>query len=136
MINILRDIPADLSAGRCYIPRKSLEEHGLSASDLTEPGNMPRFKPLYDRYLDLTESHFDAAIDYIGMLPHSQFRLRGSCMLPVVIGKRTVKLLRNGNVLDPSNRIKIGRADVEGVVKSVVMAVPFPGRSKRLLEDA
>ena len=57
-------------------------------------------------------------------------------MLPVVIGKRTVKLLRNGNVLDPSNRIKIGRADVEGVVKSVVMAVPFPGRSKRLLEDA
>jgi farnesyl-diphosphate farnesyltransferase len=29
MINILRDIPSDLALGRCYIPRKSLEEHKL-----------------------------------------------------------------------------------------------------------
>jgi len=136
MINILRDIPADLRSGRCYIPNSTLVDHALSASDLTDPGNMSRFRPLYDQYLDLTESHFKAAIEYIGMLPHSQFRLRGSCMLPVIIGKRTAKLLRKGNVLDRNNRIKIDRSDIERVVKSVVMAVPFPGRSMRLLEEA
>ena len=136
MINILRDIPADLRTGRCYIPKSSLDQHGLSAHDLRDPENMPRFRPLFDQYLDMTESHFKAAIQYIGMLPHSQFRLRGSCMLPVIIGKRTAKLLRNGNVLERNSRIKIDRSDIESTVKSVVMAVPFPGRSNRLLEAA
>lgn len=135
MINILRDIPADLRSGRCYIPMTSLSEHGMEPSDLTEESNIDRFRPLYDRYLDLTDSHLEAAVQYIGMIPHGQFRLRGSCMLPVVIGKQTVSLLRAGNVLDYSSRIKIQRSDIEKVVSRVIMAVPFPGRSQKLLED-
>ncbi len=135
MINILRDIPTDLSLGRCYIPRESLVEHGLAPVDLLEPGNMERFKPLYDKYLDITDSHLEAAAQYIGLIPHSQFRLRGACMLPVVIGKRTASMLREGNVLDPENRIKIDRSEVKSVVRKVVLAIPFQGMSKNLLED-
>tara|TARA_B100000686_G_scaffold351848_1_gene451895 strand:- start:11030 stop:12028 length:999 start_codon:yes stop_codon:yes gene_type:complete len=135
MINILRDIPSDLSLGRCYMPRRSLVEHGLTPEDLLEPGNMEQFKPLYDKYLDITESHLEAAVQYIGLLPHSQFRLRGACMLPVVIAKRTASMLRRGNVLDAENRIKIDRSEVKAVVRKVVMAIPFQGMSKNLLGD-
>ncbi|MBR79890.1 MAG: farnesyl-diphosphate farnesyltransferase [Euryarchaeota archaeon] len=135
MINILRDIPSDLSLGRCYIPRRSLIEHGLTPEDLLEPENMEQFKPLYAKYLDITESHLDAAVEYIGLLPHTQFRLRGACMLPVVIGKRTTSMLRRGNVLDPDNRIKIDRSEVKSVFRKVVMAIPFQKSSKNLLEE-
>ena len=135
MINILRDIPSDLSLGRCYIPMISLVEHGLTPDDLLDPRNMGQFKPLYDKYLDITESHLEAAVQYIGLLPHGQFRLRGSCMLPIVIGKRTVSKLRNGNVLDPNNTIKIDRSEVKAVVRKIVFSVPFEGMSKKLLED-
>ena len=86
--------------GRCYIPSSSLSAHGLAPADLLDEGNMESFRPLFDSYIDLAESHLDAAVEYIGMLPHRQLRLRGSCMLPVLIGQRTLMLLRQGNVLD------------------------------------
>ena len=135
MINILRDIPADLELGRCYIPRRSLDEHGMSPSDLLDSSKMESFRPLYNEYLDLTDQHLDSAVQYIEMLPHSQFRLRGSCMLPVIIGKKTVSLLRGRNVLDPDKKVKISRSEVKEVVKKVIMAVPFKGSSKRLLRE-
>ena len=135
MINILRDIPADLELGRCYIPRRSLDEHGMSPSDLLDSSKMESFRPLYNEYLDLTDQHLDSAVQYIEMLPHSQFRLRGSCMLPVIIGKKTVSLLRGRNVLDPQKKVKISRSEVKEVVKKVIMAVPFKGSSKRLLRE-
>ncbi len=135
MINILRDIPADLDLGRCYIPRKSLEEHNLSPQDLLDESKMEVFRPLYEEYLDLTSEYLESAIQYIEMIPHSQFRLRGSCMLPVIIGKRTVSLLRGRNVLDRKNKIKIDRSEIKEVVKQVVMAVPFKGSSQRLLNN-
>ena len=135
MINILRDIPADLALGRCYIPRKSLEEHKLSPQDLLDKSKMDSFRPLYEEYLDLTSEYLKSAIQYIEMIPHSQFRLRGSCMLPVIIGKRTISLLRGRNVLDRKDRIKIDRSEIKDVVKQVVMAVPFKGPSKRILSD-
>ena len=135
MINILRDIPADLALGRCYIPRKRLEEHKLSPQDLLDNSKMDSFRPLYEEYLDLTSEYLKSAIQYIEMIPHSQFRLRGSCMLPVIIGKRTISLLRDRNVLDRKDRIKIDRSEIKDVVKQVVMAVPFKGSSKRLLSD-
>ena len=134
MINILRDIPSDLSLGRCYIPESSLVEIGLTPDDLLNPSNMDLFKPLYNSYLDLTDSHLEAAVEYIGLIPHNQFRLRGACMLPVVIGKRTISKLRSGNVLDPENRIKIARSEIKSVLRKVVMSVPFEGMSKKLLD--
>ena len=100
MINILRDIPEDLRFGRCYIPRQELDKHGMKPDDLLTPSNIGKFRPLYDEYLDLTNEHLDAAIEYIKMLPETQFRLKASCMLPVLIGQRTVTLLRDGNILD------------------------------------
>jgi farnesyl-diphosphate farnesyltransferase len=135
MINILRDIPADLSLGRCYIPSTRLAENGLAPNDLLKTSSMNSFRPLYNEYLDLTDNYLISAIQYIEMIPHSQFRLRGSCMLPVIIGKRTVSMLRGKNVLDPSNRIKINRSEIKDVVKKVLLAVPFKGPSKKLLSE-
>ena len=105
MINILRDIPEDLRFGRCYIPVEELAKHNLQPKDLLNPNNIDKFRPLYDEYLDLTNEHLDEAVEYIKMLPETQFRLKASCMLPVLIGQRTVSLLREGNILDSSDRI-------------------------------
>ena len=135
LINILRDIPADLRMGRCYIPSKSLSDIGMEPMDLLDAENMGHFKPLFDSCIDVAESHLDAAVEYIGMLPHSQFRLRGACMLPVLIGQRTLALLRDGNVLEPSNRIKVTRDEINGLLKTVAFAVPFAKKSRDLLSQ-
>tara|TARA_B100001105_G_scaffold89318_1_gene70977 strand:+ start:657 stop:1670 length:1014 start_codon:yes stop_codon:yes gene_type:complete len=135
LINILRDIPEDMRMGRCYIPSSSLSAHGMEPADLLDKGNMERFRPLFDSYIDIAESHLDSAVEYIGMLPHSQLRLRGACMLPVLIGQRTLSLLREGNVLDSDSRIKITRSDINGLLKRVALAIPFAKSSEALLNE-
>ena len=134
MINILRDIPEDLRFGRCYIPEQELAKHDLKPEDLFEPSNIEKFRPLYDEYLDLTNEHLDAAIEYIKILPETQFRLKASCMLPVLVGQRTVTLLRDGNILDSSDRIKVTRDEMKSYARKLLRALIIPGGVKRLLE--
>jgi len=133
MINILRDIPEDLRFGRCYIPGHRLEEHGLTPSDLLDSSNIEKFRPLYDRYLDLTSEHLDAAVEYIRMIPDRQLRLKAASMLPVLIGQRTVTLLREGNILDSEEKIKITRDEMKGYFKKLLRALIIPGGVQRLL---
>jgi farnesyl-diphosphate farnesyltransferase len=135
LTNILRDIPEDLRFGRCYIPEESLAEIGLEPSDLLEAKNMDIFRPLYNQYIDLASAHMDAAIEYIGMLPYSQFRLRGACMLPVLIGQRTLTFLRNQNVLDAENRVKVLRPEIEELMKKTKRSLLIPGGGQRLLKS-
>ena len=134
MINILRDIPEDLRFGRCYIPKQDLDKYGLNPEDLLNPENIDKFRPLYDQYLDLTNEHLDEAIEYIKMLPETQFRLKASCMLPVLIGQRTVTLLREGNILDSADRIKVTRDEIKSYARKLLRALIIPGGVKRLLE--
>jgi len=134
MINILRDIPEDLRFGRCYIPKEALERYNLSPEDLMDDKNIDAFRPLYDEYLDLTNGHLDAAIEYISMLPDSQLRLKASCMLPVLIGQRTVTLLRTGNVLNSEERIKVTRDEIKSYARKLLRALIIPGGVNRLLQ--
>lgn len=133
MINILRDIPEDLRFGRCYIPGHRLEEHGLTPNDLLDSSNIAKFRPLYDAYLDLTSEHLDAAVEYIRMIPDRQLRLKAASMLPVLIGQRTVTLLREGNILDSEEKIKITRDEMKGYFKKLLRALIIPGGVQRLL---
>ena len=134
MINILRDIPEDLRFGRCYIPIQELTKHQMEPEDLLSPSNIEKFRPLYDDYLDLTNEHLDAAIEYIKMIPETQFRLKASCMLPVLIGQRTVTLLRDGNILDSADRIKVTRDEIKSYARKLLRALIIPGGVRRLLE--
>lgn len=115
MTNILRDIPADIELGRCYIPKEKLNEINLDLESLRSSESIDSFRPLYDEYLDLTCDHYDAAIQYIRMIPRKHRRLRTACIMPVVIGLETIKLLRSGNILDAENRIKVDRKSIRRI---------------------
>ena len=133
LINILRDLPEDLRAGRCYIPATVLSEHNLKPTDLLEQETMDRFQPIYTSYLKKTVDYFEAAASYIDMLPFSQFRMRGACTLPVVIGLKTVRLLQQENILKNENRIKISRPEVKLMMRQSALALTSRKRTKKLI---
>jgi len=133
LINILRDIPEDLNLGRCYIPTESLAKYDLTAGDLLDPENMEKFRPLFDEYINTAAAHLEAAVEYIGLLPYRQFRLRGACMLPVLIGQRTLTLLRTQNVLDGENRVKVLRPEIKKLTRKTMFSLPFRSWSQKLL---
>ena len=134
MINILRDIPEDLSIGRCYIPLNRLEEVGLNPVELTDVSNHEKFDPIYQSLLDITQGHLDAAKQYIQMLPGAQIRLKIACLLPVLIGQKTVNLLRTSKILDSSERVKVPRKIVKRLMIRSVFSAMIPGGTKRLLK--
>jgi farnesyl-diphosphate farnesyltransferase len=132
LFNILRDIPADLKKGRCYIPAKKLAASGLAPVDLLRPETEPRFRPLYSRYLDLMESYLAAGWEYTNLIPFGQMRVRLACAWPILIGLKTVPLLRSRNVLDPQQRMKIDRREVKQMMLSTVIFYPFQRKWRQL----
>lgn len=136
MTNILRDIPADIALGRCYIPSQRLAEFGLTHEDLRNPESISAFRPLYDSYLDLACDHYEAAIRYIRMIPRKHRNLRMACILPVAIGLDTLSLLRTGNVLDAGERIKVSRNRIKRIAALSAIGTRFKGLENRLLNKA
>jgi farnesyl-diphosphate farnesyltransferase len=132
LVNILRDLPADLKKGRCYIPTDKLAEAGLAPVDLLSPANEIKFRPLYNRYLDLAKSHLAAGWEYTNLIPFTWMSLRLACAWPVLIGLRTIERLRTGHVLNPQQRIKISRAEVRNVILQSVVCYPLPGVWRKL----
>src|SRR5262245_10164193 len=51
MTNVLRDVPADLRQGRCYVPAAELAALGLTPRELLDPGAAVRAQPLLRRLL-------------------------------------------------------------------------------------
>ena len=56
-------------------------------------------------------------------------------MLPVLIGQRTLTLLRTGNVLDAENRVKVSRDEIKILIKKTKRSLIIPGGSKKLLKS-
>ncbi|MGH7953122.1 MAG: phytoene/squalene synthase family protein [Limisphaerales bacterium] len=127
LVNILRDLPADLKNGRCYLPTQKLEQAKLLPETLLSPAKEKKFLPLFHEYLDKTESHLAAGWDYTNCLPFGQFRARLACAWPILIGMKTIEKLRAANVVELQQRIKISRAEVRGVLLRSAASYPFPG---------
>jgi farnesyl-diphosphate farnesyltransferase len=126
LVNILRDIPADLRKGRCYIPRQALRQAGLAPEDLLSTANEPRFRALYHAHLDQAASHLRAGWNYTNALPRGQCRLRLACAWPVLLGARTLRELRRENILDPARRVKVPRAVFYAIIARTILLSPFP----------
>jgi len=108
LVNILRDLPADLKAGRCYLPADELSELGLSPDSLR---NSPRqVRPLLSRWLLTARRHLEDGGRYIESLKN--VRIRFACILPWYLGMRTLALLARESPLETDRRIKVCRSEV------------------------
>ncbi len=113
MTNVLRDLPQDLRIGRCYVPRQDLAAVGLLPADLLQPTAMARLRPLVDDLLAGALADYREAWAYARAIPRTEIRLRLACVWPMLIGLRTLALIRQADdLLDPAVTVKISRAAV------------------------
>ena len=135
-MNILRDLPADLKNGRCYLPMEKLEPAELFPEILLSPANEAKFLPFYHRYLDEAKSHLRAGWTYTNTLPFGQFRVRLACAWPILIGVKTIEKLRAANVIELRRRVKVSRGEVRGIMLRSMLASPLPFAWRRLFPAA
>jgi farnesyl-diphosphate farnesyltransferase len=105
LVNILRDMPKDLRIGRCYLPVSQPEV-------LLDPNNLVTIEHIYRHWLDIAAEQLDAGWRYTLAIPANQKRLRLACVWPIWIGLKTIARLRRANPLDPTQRVKVSRAEV------------------------
>ncbi|MGA3162767.1 MAG: phytoene/squalene synthase family protein [Verrucomicrobiota bacterium] len=132
LVNILRDLPADLRNGRCYLPADKLVEAGLQPADLLSPANEAKFLPLFRECLNKAESHLAAGWAYTNSLPFGQVRVRLACAWPILIGIRTIGQLRAASMLELQQGIKISRNEVRCILLWSAFSYPFPGLWRKL----
>ncbi len=136
LVNILRDMPRDLQAGRCYLPAPALAALGLSPAALLDPANEERVRPLHVAWRMRARDHLAAGWRYTSRIPQGQYRLRLACAWPVLLGMRTLAKLEDGGFLDPSRRIKVSRAEFKSLVIGSVLRLPFRSAWERQFSRA
>jgi len=132
LVNVLRDVPADLRQGRCYLPQNRLSGLKIAPSDLLEPSNFGHVQSFYNELLSLAEGHLQAGWQYTNTLPRSCVRLRLGCAWPILIGLATIAKLRVANVLDADRRVKVSRAQVRRIMFGSLCGQIIPSLWRRL----
>jgi farnesyl-diphosphate farnesyltransferase len=132
LTNVLRDVPADLRHGRCYLPARELAALGLSSRDLLEPARAAAARPLLARLLRDALDHYDAAWRYTLAIPRAEWRLRLACAWPLLIGLGTLAAIaRHPNPLAVERPIKISRGAVRAILARSSLAVWSDGALRR-----
>lgn len=131
LVNILRDLPGDLSRKRCYMPQDGLDSVGLSAADLALPEMETRFRPVYRRWLETARDHLRAGWEYVLLVPPREKLMRLACAWPVLIGWATIQKLERANPLEAS-KVKVPRKWIYRMIRLSLVTWFVPGAIENL----
>ena len=131
LVNILRDLPADLRAGRCYLPEPELRAAGTSPAPLAH--DPAKAQPVFDLWRARAAAYLDDGFRYIAALRSP--RLRAGCFLPWYLGVRTLDLMAKTSPLASAGKIKVPRSTVR---RALALAAPvaFSDAALRALHPA
>jgi farnesyl-diphosphate farnesyltransferase len=124
MTNVLRDVPTDLSNGRCYLPADELATLGLVPADLLDRQRTPLARPLFDRLLSWTLEHYDVAWRYTLAIPRREWRIRLACAWPLSIGLATLaELAGHADPLSATPPVRLTRRAVRRILAHSALTV-------------
>jgi farnesyl-diphosphate farnesyltransferase len=128
LVNIVRDVGADLRAGRCYLPADELHPLNISTADLaTNPGAA---EPILARWRERAEEGIAAGIEYACAIRSARVRL--ATVLPALIGARTLALLKNAGSSVFTEKIKVPRAEVRQILLRTTASLASPQVLRRM----
>ena len=94
LVNILRDLPADLAGGRCYLP-------------VADPHDTVRLLEAHREWVGRASGWVGEGFVYAAALPSR--RLRAASVLPAMIARETLERLRDADWERLRTRVKIPR---------------------------
>ncbi len=105
LINVLRDLPADLRQGRCYLPADELAAAGTSPATLRDEPLLAR--PVVARWHERATTLLASGREYLEAV--RPWRVRAACFLPWSLGRETLALMRAQPPLETAQRLKVPR---------------------------
>jgi farnesyl-diphosphate farnesyltransferase len=112
LVNILRDLPVDLAAGRCYLPADELAVQHITPQDLRE--NPRLAQSVVDHWIQRARSLLNQGRLYIASI--NVRRIRFACYLPWRLAGQTLDLLEQQSPLATRSKLKVPRSTVRAAV--------------------
>ena len=110
LVNILRDLAADLASGRCYLP-------------VADPRDPRELRDCHARWLLRADGWLAKGEDYAKTLPSR--RLRAATLLPALIARKTLEPLRGATWEVLQTRTKVPRKAVyQCLIRAFLSAAP------------
>lgn len=117
LVNILRDLPADLRQGRCYLPAGELTSTGIEPNQLLTSPSLAR--PVFSGWLARAGVLLDSGRQYIRAIRPARVRI--ACYLPWYLGQKTLEMLQQQSPLETPTRLKVSRK----VVRAALLRAPL-----------
>lgn len=112
LVNILRDLPADLAAGRCYLPADELAALNVDPSELQTTPSLAQ--PVFDTWMARARELIEQGRLYIAAIRTR--RVRMACYIPWTLARQTLDLMVKTPPLSTARRVKVGRLAVYGAL--------------------
>jgi farnesyl-diphosphate farnesyltransferase len=132
LVNVLRDLSADLRQGRCYLPAQTLHQAELDPATLLNPANQERLQPVLRYYRELAAAHLSAGWAYTRHLPWRSVRVRLACAWPLLIGIQTLARLETAPSPIRQTPVKVTKREIQGIVARSLVFYPVPWLWNRL----
>ena len=97
LVNILRDLAADLATGRCYLP-------------VADPRDAHQLVDAHRAWVERAWGWVGEGFDYADTLPCR--RLRAATVLPAMLARKTLERLRGATWEELQTRVKVPRVQV------------------------
>jgi farnesyl-diphosphate farnesyltransferase len=112
LVNILRDMPTDLRAGRCYLPADELRAAGTAAARLRD--DPVSAQPVFAAWSARARGLLRDGRDYIRAV--RPWRARFACYVPWRLAEQTLDLMQRRPPLATVERVKVSRSAVRGTM--------------------
>jgi len=110
LINIIRDFRKDIARGWCYIPLAITDKYHIEL-DKIETLSIKQRQGIIKDMIPLTLTYLDSTLRYIKLLPLSERSIRLFCIIPFIIGYRTL-----GKIVQMEGT-KISRQEVAFIIQ-------------------
>jgi farnesyl-diphosphate farnesyltransferase len=89
LTNIIKDYKKDIARGWCYIPLTITEKHNIKLNKI-ETLSIKQGKGIIKDMIPVIVNYLDSALRYIKLLPLSERSIRIFCIIPFVLGYKTL----------------------------------------------
>lgn len=115
LTNIIKGVTDDISRGVSYLPRRLLEEVGVTLEELLRNPSDPRAGTVVVNLVRLALPRLDRGLEYTLAIPAGEIDLRLFCALPLFFAVRTLGRTGTGNRVFGREPLKISRAEVSAI---------------------
>lgn len=127
LTNIVKDVRADLDAGRCWLPRSVLADCGIdSPEQLRDPVLATRTRGVLRRMIAAAHRELVEAVAYVEALPTSDVAIRRFCVAPLLMAVLTLRKLWASHDVFGAEPVKISRRAVRTAMLATYASAARP----------